>query len=343
MNRKLLALAIGAALSLPMAAQAAPTVYGLLNLSVDKVDFSEMGDVEQFEVNSNSSRIGVMGEENLGNGLSAVYMAEWGVSGDIAGNSDPVQVSLFDGTGTSTKTDLTGRNRFVGLKGSFGTVKIGAFDSPLKTSQGNVDVFNDMNYLDMGTVIRGENRLNNSIGYESPKVADAITIKVSLQPGEDNANSTSDGIADVISASVAYEANGLYLALGIDQGDGIGANAGTDQDTIRVTGTYTADALQLGALLQTSENSDGAFDAEEKTLLLSAAYTMGDNVLKAQFINSTEDTSPTTDQKDTVLAVGLDHNFTQMTKAYAQIGMDKRDAGADADGSVFTVGMQSKF
>lgn len=38
MNRTLLALAVTAALAVPMTAQAAPTVYGLLNLSVDMVD-----------------------------------------------------------------------------------------------------------------------------------------------------------------------------------------------------------------------------------------------------------------------------------------------------------------
>ena len=38
MNRTLLALAVTAALATPLAAQAAPTVYGLLNLSVDMVD-----------------------------------------------------------------------------------------------------------------------------------------------------------------------------------------------------------------------------------------------------------------------------------------------------------------
>ena len=37
MNRKLLVLAVAAAAALPLAAQAAPTVYGQLNLSVDKV------------------------------------------------------------------------------------------------------------------------------------------------------------------------------------------------------------------------------------------------------------------------------------------------------------------
>lgn len=328
MNRKLLALAIGAALSLPLVAQAAPSIYGQLNLSVDMVDAESQG-IDEWQVNSNSSRLGVMGEEALGNGLSAVYKAEWEVAGDQAGGND-----------------LTGRDRYLGLKGSFGTFKLGAYDSPLRSSQGMVDQFNDMNYLDMGTFITGENRMSNLIGYESPKIADAITAKLALQPGEDTLNG-SDGLADVISASVAYEAGGLYLALGVDQGDGVGANAGTSRDTIRLTGTYTMDALQLGALVQTSEQDAGGSD--EESLLLSAAYTMGKNVFKGQLIMSNEEFGASPDDEETLLiAAGMDHNFTQMTKAFAQLGLAQVDNingvnGADGDDTVLTVGMQTRF
>lgn len=338
MNRKLLALAIGAALALPVTAQAAPTVYGQLNLSVDKVDFESVdGDpvapgvqpADYFEVNSNNSRLGVMGEEALGNGLSAVYKAEWAVSGDTAGVAD-----------------LTGRDRYLGLKGGFGTVKLGAYDSPLKTSQGSVDQFNDMTYLDMDKVIYGENRMANLIGYESPKIADALTVKVALQPGETNAN---DGIAEAMSASVAYEAGGLYLAAAIDNeaDDGTYSNV-AGRDTIRLTGTFTVDALQLGALVQTSELSSGPIDNEEQSLLVGAAFTAGKNVFKGEVIMSNEEFAGPDDQETLLVAVGMDHNFTQMTKAYGQIGMAQTDnvggaAGTDADDSIFTLGMQTKF
>ena len=171
MNRKLLALAVTAALAAPMAAQAAPTVYGQLNLSVDLVDYDDgVADYREVQVNSNSSRLGVKGEEALGNGYSAVYKAEWGVSGD------------------GDAADLSQRDRYLGLKGNWGTVKLGKYDSPLKTSQGMVDQFNDMTYTDMGNFVTGENRLNNVIGYESPKIADVLNVNVAVQSGEDTNN-----------------------------------------------------------------------------------------------------------------------------------------------------------
>ncbi len=340
MNRKLLALAVGAALSLPLAAQAAPTVYGQLNLSVDMADIESADDpttplvneaVDAWQVNSNASRLGIKGEESLGNGLSAVYMAEWGVSGD------------------GTAADLGARNRYLGLKGSFGTVKLGHYDSPLKTSQGTVDQFNDMTYTDMGALISGENRMHNLIGYESPLIADVLTVSVAIQPGE--TTGTDDGLADGISAAVAYQASGLYLALGYDKAVSDGAFVPlTNRDTIRATATYTMDMLSLGALLQTSENSDEAVAGQddEKALLLSAAYAMGQGALKAQVIMAKRDFGTPDEQETLGLAVGYDHNFTQQTKAYAQLGMAKTDnlggaANTNADDTVLTVGMLTKF
>lgn len=331
MNRKLLVLAVGAALSLPLVAQAAPTVYGLLNLSVDKVDAESMV-IDNSQVNSNSSRLGVMGDEALGNGLTAIYKAEWGVAGDVAATSD-----------------LVGRDRYLGVKGSFGTVKLGAFDSPLKSSQGAVDQFNDMNYLDMTKFghVAGDNRLNNLIGYETPKLADAITVKLALQPGETNQDKS---IAEAFSTSVAYEANGFYAALAYDNQVSSGSfNNATARDAWRLTGTYTMDALQFGALVQTSKLSNGAVDAQSQSLLLSASFTMDKCVFKGELISTSEEIGASPDdQKTMLIALGMDHNFTKMTKAYGQVGYAQVDNvggvnGADANDSVFSIGMQTKF
>lgn len=348
MNRNLLALAIGATLALPMAAQAAPTVYGQLNLSVDYVSEDDglntpTSETEEAQVNSNSSRLGVKGEEALGNGLSAVYMAEWAVSGDTAGT-----------------TDLTGRDRFLGLKGAFGTVKLGAYDSPLKDSQGGVDQFNDMNLLDMGNFLTGENRLDNVIGYESPKIADLLTVNAALQSGEETGAFAGDD-DDGVSVAVAIETGGLYVGVAMDNNvvDGLANDIVDDnfgpqpsyepyaRDAMRVTATYGNDTFQVGAMFQTSEFADSlaaGFDADEEVLLVSGAVNMGKNTIKGQLITSTVDFGAGSEFETQVIAVGLDHNFTQMTKAFTQVAMINGDDGVTEDeATVLTVGMQTKF
>lgn len=337
MNRKLLVLAVAAAAALPLAAQAAPTVYGQLNLSVDKVSTNAPAGTDNWQVNSNSSRLGVTGEEALGGGLSAVYKAEWGVAGDVAATPD-----------------LVGRDRYVGLKSEFGTVRLGAYDSPLKTSQGMVDQFNDMTFTDMANVIVGDNRMDNAIGYTSPKLADALTLNAVIQPGE---GAGADGrLGNAFSLSAVYEQGALYAALGYDKNvnetaGNFSSTPGDAHNTIRLTGGYTMDALQLGVLLQKSEISDegagGAAKDDQTALLLSAAFSLDDkNVVKAQFISTKDEfAAPAADTKVTALTVGFDHNFTKQTKAYAQAGYAKTDAGGATDqkDSVLTVGMLTKF
>lgn len=345
MNRKLLALAVTAALAAPLAAQAAPTVYGQLNMSVDLVDWDDgTDDGQDFEVNSNSSRLGVKGEEALTNGYSAVYKIEFGVEGDVA-------------------SGVSGRDRYLGLKNNWGTVKLGAYDSPLKTSQGMVDQFNDMTYTDMANFVTGDNRLNNVIGYESPKIADVLNVNVAVQSGEDTAVGEDD---DGISVSVVFDSNGLYLAAAMDNDivDGLISDTVQDlfnaiplpypgdepfaRDAVRLTAGYTMDALQLGAMIQTSEfanENNTGFSMDEESILLSAAYTMGKNVLKGQYVMANYDLGAGAEIDSSALIVGMDHNFSQMTKVFAQLGLSTTEVtGAnDLDANVLTVGMQTKF
>ena len=78
------------------------------------------------EISSNSSFVGLKGDEKLNERLSAVYGIEWGISTD--GDS----------------ADWTQRNRFVGLKDAkLGTLKIGAHDTPVKQLSSAVDTFNN--------------------------------------------------------------------------------------------------------------------------------------------------------------------------------------------------------
>src|SRR3989304_1240195 len=94
MNKKLLIAAVGAALVAGpmMAAQAAPTVYGHFHMSLDRYDngkdATSAGSTERGVMNSNSSRFGIKGDEDLGGGLKAIYQVEGGVFAADDGN-DP--------------------------------------------------------------------------------------------------------------------------------------------------------------------------------------------------------------------------------------------------------------
>ncbi|MFM6907493.1 MAG: porin [Acinetobacter tjernbergiae] len=281
--KKLLLAATVATLAMN-AAQAAPTLYGKLNVTLDQIDKNGFKDESVTKINSNASRLGVKGEEKLTDSLSAVYLAEWQVN--------------TDGDGTA---DLGMRNRYIGLKSDgIATLKIGRFDSYLKNSAGNnQDIFNDHNELDMTAVLAGEDRLNNVIGFETDKkMLGGLAFNVMFQQGENAATSSTtktsststagvtkettvvtnlgskdarDGFGDGVSASITYDNKDIGLAAAVAGNFGIASKynaydlSGVYTDAVRVTGSIDltqagVEGLVFGALWQTAKPTDDVVD-----------------------------------------------------------------------------------
>lgn len=361
MNRKLLALAVGAAFALPMAAQAAPTIYGKLDVSVENLDGDQFDfvvpprgttKVDVTSMETNASRLGIRGEEKLTSNFSAIYQVEYGIT--------------VDGDSLNS-SDLAARDRFLGLQNSqFGSLKLGRMDTPLKDAEGKVDLFNDSR-LDMGNVFAGQNRVNNSIAYATPKIADAVTARVTLITEEQSSGSG-------VSASVAYEANGLYLAAAMDNNVDGDADAGLlndgnslyatyslgpvptlplpayELDTVRLVASYGNDTFQVGGLYQQSEVQGTGVQPEQTGLLVSGSFTMDKLTFKLQYGASESEQGPAKGGEITQLSAGVDYRWTQATKLYALVGTFEYDtptqvfAGLkDADLSLFGVGMAHSF
>ena len=133
MQKSLLSLAVAAVLAAPLAVQADTILYGSARVSVDYVDpkldavskfFGDPEPDSNWDVVNNSSRLGILGSEDLGGGLSAVYRYEFGVDVTEGGNFE------------------SNRPKFVGLRGNFGTLTIGTQDTPYYNVAGIVDTFN---------------------------------------------------------------------------------------------------------------------------------------------------------------------------------------------------------
>ena len=337
MKVRLLPLAISAAIAMPGVALAeGPTVYGKLNVTYENSseDFSDdinvggvtgqySDDADTWELNSNSSRLGVKGSEVISDALKAFYQAEFGIDVD-------------EGSSKSSGETFSQRDIFVGLGGNWGSVQLGKYDTPLKKSQGKVDQFNDNLAGDIQNVIVGEVRADDLIQYSSPKIANAIALNLAFQPGEDYcyegaADDCQDGPAENFSASAVYDAGMLYAALGYD--DGIGG-----YDTIRLTGLLRLDVFELGAIYQTAEESEDG-TVEQDGYILSAAMKLGEkNKIRFQYgASETEVVDPITgDIEDdfdypfspldyvgdaegeiTQIGVGFDHLLSKQTRLYA--------------------------
>lgn len=364
MKHNLIALAVAAAFLSPMAANAAPKVYGKLNLSVEsyKKDLDASANDEEYtRLMSNASRFGLKGEDELTADLSAVYQIEWGVDAD-QGTDVLTGVDFTKSTTSTTNIEkITQRNRYVGIKSQqFGTVKIGKYDTYTKLAQGEIDLFNDF-AGDMAFTIAGENRINNVIGYESPKFMDT---QISLMTQTQDTVSTQakpSKIKNGSSVSVVHqnEEMGLYVALASDFGiDGdTSLFAKRESNTIRLVGSYKIADLTLNALYSMSsavvdtKRADGnMYDDAETAYLLGAAYKLNDIVLKAQYsmaeADDTAGLAKTASKERTLMSVGADYNFASKTKAfvwYTTKEDSKVDAVNDIKEDILALGVEHKF
>ena len=361
--KKLLLAATVAAMGVS-AAQAAPTLYGKINLSVDQIQNNDFEKDEDFtELNSNASRIGVKGEEKLTENVSAVYVAEWEISAD--GDENDAQT-------------FKKRNLFGGLKfENVGTLKAGIFDSYFKNAAGKYqDIFND-HTLDITNMMYGEDRLKNSIGFETDKkMLGGLQFNILAQQGEDATKdyATSgqkgkrDGFGDSISTSLTYENKEVGVALALAGNFGVqGKYAGLDyaglkdvklySDAVRVTGSYDfskigANGLVLGALYQQAEPTDdinGLEGLEEKAWLISSTYKVGNTpwVVKAQYQTAETTADAFNDITIDQYGIGVDYNLNKQTRFYGVLAQQKLDiTGVDLEEdnkTVFGLGMEYNF
>ncbi|WP_186453841.1 porin [Denitratisoma sp. DHT3] len=175
MQKKLIALAI-AGLSSAAFAQSNVVVYGVADVGVESVTIgnqpNEMGN--KTRVVSNSSYLGFKGEEDLGNGLKALFQLETALS--LGTNAD-----TNGGTNGTTAAAQWGatRDSFVGLGGGFGTIKLGTLTGPYRVlsttytyAPGSSGVaYTGAMFGTIGGIKTGtDDRTSNAIAYTSPTV-----------------------------------------------------------------------------------------------------------------------------------------------------------------------------
>ncbi|MDD5330242.1 MAG: porin [Sulfuricella sp.] len=347
MNKKLLALAVAAALA-PAAAMADTgnvVVYGQMNVSVDSVDTGRVaGGVRKTQINDNSSRLGFKGTESLGNGLTAVWQLEGSVAADGAASGLSGQTTAGS---ASTAAALGARNTFVGLTGGFGTAILGRHDTPYKLATRGLDVFADGiadNRSLMGQSGNGfttfDGRQSNVIAYISPTVA-GFHGAIGYVAGAENALLSSDVKGDAWSAVGIYANGPIFASLAYEKhnvgtpgtgtlGDPTPAPVpnlqGLNESAWKVGLGYTIDALKLGFAYEKTSDDFGKVGLSNndvfghKSYYLSAAYTMGSNVLKLAY-TKTGDLNDATDLGNNTGAkqwsVGVDHNMSKRTTVYA--------------------------
>ena len=321
MNKKLIAIAIAGALAAPLAAQAEVTIYGTMDVSIDSINNDVKGNDtdSSLAASSNSSNIGFKGAEDLGGGMKAIWQAEAGVNPTDANNGG--------------SNSWAARNTIVGLAGGFGTFVLGRHDTPYKVlgikGQFFVNGIGDTRTLT--NIDAQDARANNVIAYISPNMNGvslfAAYVTDLAGSGMDN---TDNG---AYSVSLSYANGPLFIGVAnqkIKQ-DGVPAKYNTvpdaDPQATRVVASYKLGGLKVAANWQQDKNVAGLDGFDNTGWGLGAAYTMGNNTVKAMFQNAGE--FDNTDKTGaTKWAIGIDHAMSKQTTLYAAYAATSNDDNA---------------
>lgn len=360
MNKKLLMVAVGAALAAPMmAATAAPTVYGKFHMSLDRTDSGAATGNENGYISNNTSRFGIKGTDDLGGGMKATYGVEIPFQADGETGSGSTSTATSS-TGVVT-TNIATRATYVGLDGGFGSVKVGKLDMFMKSYGRSVDLFNeragDSRNVYSGSMATEGSFLNNAIQYSSPKIAGGLTVDVSYATGENNSSPSQA----VVSAVGVKWASGP-LMVGVVQGENHGGGTNAESQT-RIVASYKAGAFGVYFMNATQDNvgSSGTTANIDRTVMgIGASFAMGNSTFKLQSYTADKFDNATTANGGGVLALGVDHALSKTTTAYFAYAKSDNDAGAafspagaghgDApttatgkSGTVLSVGMELLF
>ena len=198
LSRYGLPLGLLAALPLGAAAQSAVTLYGIVDAAVALEDTGEPGRDRRKVLNSgnqSSSRFGVRGIEDLGDGLKATFNLESGFALD---------------TGAADSA-FWGRRAVVGLEGGFGSVFAGREYSPIAAVAGASDIFGQGFFgtnLSAFTTGRLTRRLSNAISLRSPSFGGfRATATASASEG-------APGSSRLVGAAAEYSAGRWYVGAG---------------------------------------------------------------------------------------------------------------------------------
>jgi len=270
MNKKLIALAVAGACFAPtvMAQTANPvTLYGRIYATLESVEAdggaAPLGN--RTRVSDNASYLGVRGTEDLGGGLKAFFQLETAFSPE-----------------SSSATSFATRNSGVGLQGGWGSILLGRWDTPMKTSQTAVDPWGDLTLgditgagLDQGNFSRRE---GNSVQYWSPNWA-GFTVRALYTANEGKTATTNP---NTVGASVAYSKGAIYVAYAYEKHKDVAAN--TSEEGNAIAASFTMGNLKLAGQYGKYERDNAP---EDESYMLGLTWTFsGKHGILASYQNA---------------------------------------------------------
>lgn len=323
MQKKIIALAIAAAISAPaFADNANVTVYGKAILDIESVSNDKSTLSRATRVQTNASRLGFKGKEDLGDGLSGWYQYE--VQFDTDGN---------DKNGAANGT----RNSGVGLEGGFGTVMLGNWDTPFKVARNKIELFDNTTVFSTynligranGGAVNFDTRRSNVMQYWSPSLG-GVKVNVSYSPDE----GTSAGAAtsagkdtSQVSAAATYDVDSIYVAAAYESRPDASI-AKTNDTAARLIGRYNFGDFWLGLAAESiTVNTSTSANYSQNNMEVAAEYKLGASKFALSYAKAGETATTATGASQATLRYGFGlSKRTELFVAYTSLQNDTKGA-----------------
>lgn len=371
MKKSIIALAVSTALVVPLTGQADTILYGSARVSVDYVDeggnsLDDLFDSDGFlDVTDNSSRLGVLGSEELGGGLSAIYQYEFGVDITEGGNL------------------TSNRPKFVGLKGGFGQISVGTQETPYYHIVGIADTFNSGRTFGPGAWLGGAFALDavgelsnvrgpgdlvrsvDSLYYATPDVAGFGAEAMLVMDGVATNSDPFSKSVDIWNVALKYSNGPFFAGLSYikingdsnidlgknDFGQNVVANFDLDQWALGLG--YNSGPFGVAFIYERGDvNANGLgrklkFDGlsvssdEPQSWYLTGSYSFGNNTLRAAY-GQLDGGIDGFDKVENYL-VGYQYNFSKRTSVWLEYIGRNGDELFFGDQNAISIGTRVDF
>jgi predicted porin len=314
--------------SLAVHAQGAPSIYGLVDLSIGST--KAPGGTSSTSLDSGkmtTSFIGLSASEDLGEGLSATARFESFLRANTGG------LGRFDGDPAFSRTASVSLS-----SKDLGTLSLGRNTTALFVSTLLFNAFGDSfgyspsirHYFTSGTVT-GDTGWSDSFAYSSPSLS-GVRFGVA---GATKTNGTDEGDGSNWSLNLGYGSGPLTSSIVVQRVTKNGASPVDDTRTAQIGGAYDFGAAKIFA--QYGEVENLTTSAKYKISGLGARLPVGTSALVAQWghLNVSESEDRNT------LSVGVLHNLSKRTELYAVAMHDKVEG--ISSGAGYSVGIRHRY
>ena len=320
MKKTLVALAALAAVG-AVSAQSV-TLYGKIDTSLVFTDKAGTSTTSMDSGTMNGSRWGMKGTEDLGGGLNAVFQLEGGFSGDTAG------------IGQSTKGEnprIFGRQAYVGVSGSLGTLTLGRQYTPADQALGldaagaqGVNAGGAMystfcsNIKNIDSACAG--RQDNSINYSLPAMGGVVA---NVMLGLDESSTSSLQPQKLVGLHVGYSAGPFAIGLATDN---ITATNAAKSDTgWLVGGNYNFGPAKVSLIFS---GGTSVADTVDGGWALGAAIPVGPTTVQLSYARETSKASgASAEAVTTAWGSNVIYTLSKRTSVYGSY-INKEDAPA---------------